>query len=63
MCLILIGAFILAGSVIGSSLLARRDRMTGQTVPDFTLIDTGGERISLKDYRGNIVLLHYGPTW
>lgn len=61
--MILIGAFILAGVATGISLLARRDRMTGQTAPDFTLIDTRGERISLKDYRGNILLLHYGPTW
>ena len=31
--------------------------------PDFTLPDPGGEKISLKDYRGKVVFLNFWATW
>ena len=34
-----------------------------QTAPDFTLRSLNGDSISLKDYRGKIVLLDFWATW
>jgi len=34
-----------------------------QTAPDFTLADLSDQTVSLKDYRGNIVLLDFWTTW
>ncbi len=36
---------------------------TLQTAPDFTLRDLNGNAVSLKDYRGKIVLLDFWATW
>lgn len=33
------------------------------TAPDFTLADLSDKRVSLKDYKGNIVLLDFWATW
>lgn len=33
----------------------------GDTAPDFTLESTDGEKVSLKDYRGKIVVLYFYP--
>ena len=34
-----------------------------QAAPDFTLRDLNGDRVSLKEYRGQIVLLDFWATW
>ncbi len=34
-----------------------------QTAPDFTLRDLNGDSVSLKEYRGQIVLLDFWATW
>ena len=34
-----------------------------QKAPDFTLRDLSGNKVSLKDYRGQIVLLDFWATW
>jgi cytochrome c biogenesis protein CcmG/thiol:disulfide interchange protein DsbE len=34
-----------------------------QPAPAFTLIDSAGKRVSLRDYRGRIVLLDFWATW
>lgn len=34
-----------------------------QTAPNFTLPDLTGEKISLQDYRGKVVLLNFWTTW
>ena len=34
-----------------------------QTAPDFTLRDLNGNSVSLKEYRGKIVLLDFWATW
>jgi len=39
------------------------DVNTFKTAPDFTLKSITGERISLKDFKGNIVLLDFWATW
>lgn len=33
------------------------------TAPDWTLKDSLGEEVSLKDYRGKILILHFWATW
>ncbi|MDE0313648.1 MAG: redoxin domain-containing protein [Candidatus Poribacteria bacterium] len=37
--------------------------MIGKPAPDFSLIDIDGNSISLKDYRGKVVLLYFWATW
>jgi len=31
--------------------------------PDFTLVDLGGRRVSLKEFRGRVVFLNFWATW
>jgi len=31
--------------------------------PDFTLVDPGGKKIGLKDFRGKVVFLNFWATW
>jgi cytochrome c-type biogenesis protein len=31
--------------------------------PDFTVVDPAGKKVSLKDYRGKLVLLNFWATW
>ncbi len=31
--------------------------------PDFTLLSLDGRKVSLKDYRGKVVFLHFWATW
>jgi cytochrome c biogenesis protein CcmG, thiol:disulfide interchange protein DsbE len=31
--------------------------------PDFTLLNAGGEKVSLKDFRGKVVFLNFWATW
>ncbi|MBI5137442.1 MAG: TlpA family protein disulfide reductase [Nitrospirae bacterium] len=35
----------------------------GFTAPDFELVDTRGNRVSLSSFRGNVVLLNFWATW
>jgi peroxiredoxin len=35
----------------------------GGPAPDFTLTDLGGRRVSLHDFRGKKVMLHFFATW
>ena len=37
--------------------------MIGKPAPDFSAIDIDGNSISLKDYRGKVVLLYFWATW
>lgn len=34
-----------------------------QEAPDFTIKDTDGKVMSLKDFRGKVVILHFWATW
>ncbi len=34
-----------------------------QIAPDFSLYGLNGEKVSLKDYRGKVVILHFWATW
>jgi len=33
------------------------------TTPDFTLVDSVGKKVALKDYRGKLVLLNFWASW
>ncbi len=35
----------------------------GDPAPDFTLLTPDGEKVSLEDYRGKVVLLNFWATW
>jgi thiol-disulfide isomerase/thioredoxin len=57
--------FVLAAVISGC---ARRSNQggaleTGQPAPAFKLVDTNGQRVSLDQYKGKIVLLDFWATW
>jgi peroxiredoxin len=37
--------------------------LPGYLAPDFTLVTTTGETVSLSDYRGQVVVLNFWATW
>ena len=39
------------------------DIVIGMEAPDFTLVNLDGERVSLSDYRGKIVLVNFWASW
>lgn len=43
--------------------MASRPPVVGSPAPDFELPDLKGERVSLSEYRGRIVLLNFWATW
>ena len=40
-----------------------RYELVGKPVPDFSVIDLDGNPISLREYRGKLVLLHFWMVW
>lgn len=56
--LVLIGAVVAAWLFFSSS-----GPGVGEPAPDFTLPSTGGEEITLSDYRGETVVLNFWATW
>ncbi|MBH5319716.1 redoxin domain-containing protein [Paenibacillus sp. GSMTC-2017] len=48
------------GSAEGSSIVGPRE---GNIAPGFELVDWKGERVSLKDYRGQTVMINFWTTW
>jgi peroxiredoxin len=51
--LLLIYALIITINVSSAAL------SEGEAAPDFTLTTTAGEEITLSDYRGQVVILHF----
>jgi cytochrome c biogenesis protein CcmG/thiol:disulfide interchange protein DsbE len=50
--------FLLAGIfTIGTS------SVEAQEAPDFTLVDIKGEKLSLSDYKGKVIILNFWATW
>lgn len=55
---VLVLLFFGLGSWQTRSLLPR-----GEPVPGFDLVDLAGRRVSLSDYRGKTLLVHFWATW
>lgn len=45
------------------TVLAAVARAEPQPAPEFTLQNAAGEAVSLSDYRGKVVVLHFWATW
>ncbi|PLX60756.1 peroxiredoxin [Sedimenticola selenatireducens] len=58
---LLLGLLLTAGSASAARLLTPVDPPT--EAPAFTLQDTGGNRISLADYRGKVLVVNFWATW
>jgi peroxiredoxin len=61
---IISGALIVAAAVLATSILARSaggERVS--TAPNFVLESLDGSEVSLRDYRGNVVLVNFWATW
>src|SRR5262245_21509083 len=41
----------------------RKSPQEGKAAPDFTLLDRNQKKVSLKDYRGSVVLVNFWATW
>lgn len=44
-------------------MIESEDIMLGKTAPDFTMADTSGKMVSLKDLRGKYVLVDFWASW
>src|SRR5688572_22407071 len=54
----------LAAQEINYKLVPNLQPMTdGSPTPDFTLPDAAGKKVSLKDFRGKLVMLNFWATW
>lgn len=40
-----------------------RDKMTSSPAPEFTLLNLKGDKVSLADFRGKVVVLDFWATW
>lgn len=47
----------------GSNLWLKTEEADRRPAPDFTLVDLDGNQVTLSDYRGNVVLVHFWATW
>lgn len=60
-------AFFLLGNVLNGLTQSLESGVqelnTPVEAPDFTLTETGGRKISLKQLRGKVVLLNFFATW
>ena len=54
------GLLLLAGCSGGPP---RSSVAVGKEAPDFTLVNMQGERVSLSDYRGQVVVINFWATW
>ena len=55
---------VLAAQEINYKLVPNLQQMKDSApTPDFTLPDPGGKKVSLKDFRGKLVMLNFWATW
>lgn len=47
----------------GAQLPVSAGASTGQLAPDFSLLDMQGQKVSLSDFKGQVVLLNFWATW
>jgi len=48
---------------IGCASGIKKGTLVGQAAPDFTLKDLNGNRVSLSDFKGKVVVLNFWATW
>jgi hypothetical protein len=55
----------LAASLVGSAAAAadRPQPMLGEPAPSFRLPDLSGQTRSLEEWRGRLIVLHFGASW
>jgi peroxiredoxin len=58
-------ALCLLGLYVAGRRAAQKPKATasGNSAPDFTVTDIDGNKLSLSDYRGKVVLLDFWATW
>ena len=55
---------VLIAAATGGFLLATEDQpMIGEDAPTFELPSLSGKTVSLEDYRGETLVLHFGAGW
>lgn len=54
---------LLAGVFALVTAYQTRNHLAREAAPDFSLLDLEGNRVSLSQYRGKKVLLHFWATW
>lgn len=54
---------VLVGLLFALGAYQTRRHLRARVAPDFVLPDLSGRRVSLADYRGKKVLLHFFATW
>ena len=55
---------VLAAQAINYKLVRNLQQMKDRSpTPDFTLPDPAGKKVSLKDFRGKLVMLNFWATW
>ncbi len=57
--LVIIGA----GTYIYSSMPPKTEVFVGDEAPDFSLVDTKGNKVTLAEMRGKVVLVNFWATW
>ena len=57
------GYFLLRDTVGRQQAWAARVIRIGDQAPDFSIKDEAGRQVSLSDYRGKLVFLHFWATW
>lgn len=57
----LAGIFVVFGILLGFACI--NDTDAGQAAPDFVLPDLSGNMVSLKEFRGKVVLVDFWATW
>jgi peroxiredoxin len=58
----LVMAALLAGIILGPVVLNAAPR-SGQAAPDFKVITTSGQQVSLENYRGRVLIMDFFATW
>jgi peroxiredoxin len=53
----------LAAALLVAASLSASTSPIGEKAPDFSAVDLTGKRVTLSDYRGNIVVIHFAATW
>ena len=62
-CLLFCGAAEAADTIQDLAIDFRMNPLDGQAAPPFTLSALDGKRLSLADFKGQVVLLYFWASW